>query len=65
MKELVISLILAKGQLMHIDIFDISCHDWYDKNVIVREYKIRLPNRNLYYHKYKGKHVFGYVCGKH
>ena len=31
----------------------------------IREYKIKLPNRNHFYHKYKGKHVFGYVCGKH
>ena len=64
MKELVISLILAKGQLMHINIVDISCYDWYMKNVIVKEYRIKLPNRNHYYNKYKGKHIFGYVCGK-
>ena len=64
MKELVISLILAKGQLMQINIVDISCYDWYMKNVIVKEYRIKLPNRNHYYHKYKGKHIFGYVCGK-
>ena len=64
MTELVISLILAKGQLMHINIVDISCYDWYMKNVIVKEYRIKLPNRNHYYHKYKGKHIFGYVCGK-
>ena len=64
MKELVISLILAKGQLMHINIVNISCYDWYMKNVIVKEYRIKLPNRNHYYHKYKGKHIFGYVCGK-
>ena len=32
MKELIITLILAKGQLMHIEIFDISCADWYKKN---------------------------------
>ena len=65
MKELIITLILAKGQFMHIEIFDLSCHDWYKKNVVMREYKIKLPNRNHFYHKYKGKHVFGYVCGKH
>ncbi len=65
MKELIITLILAKGQLMHIEIFDISCADWYKKNVIVREYKIHLPGRNMYYHKYKNNHVFCYVCGKH
>ena len=46
MKELIITLILAKGQFMHVNIFDISCADWYRKNVIIKEYKIKLPNRN-------------------
>ena len=41
MTELVITLILAKGALMPIEIFDVSCHQWYNQNVEVKERKIK------------------------
>ena len=65
MTELVITLILAKGALMPIEIFNISCHEWYNQNVEVKERIIKWPNQNLYVHKYKGKHIFGYICSDH
>tara|TARA_B100000029_G_scaffold211427_1_gene209296 strand:- start:3795 stop:4010 length:216 start_codon:yes stop_codon:yes gene_type:complete len=62
MKELVIYLILAKGTLLPINIFDTSCYNWYNKNVEIKEKIIKLKNQNHYVHKYNGKVVFGYVC---
>ena len=65
MKEVVISLMLLmpKGEidLMKIEIFDISCHQWFTENVQVNERKKKLF-RNLYYHSYKGKKVVGFIC---
>tara|TARA_R110000772_G_scaffold219964_1_gene330529 strand:- start:194 stop:412 length:219 start_codon:yes stop_codon:yes gene_type:complete len=65
MKTMIISLMLLmpKGeiQLMRVEIFDTSCHQWFETNVKVTERKKKLF-RNLYYHSYKGKKVVGFIC---
>ena len=61
-KGLVIALILANGELLKIELFDDTCEEFWDKNVIVNEKKIKLPKQNHYYHKFKDKIVVGYHC---
>ena len=48
------------------DTFEIneSCSGWFHHNVKVHETRKKAFMKNLYYHKYKGKRVIGYICGK-
>jgi hypothetical protein len=44
-KGLVIALILANGELLKIELFDDTCEEFWDKNVIVHEKKLNYQNK--------------------
>jgi hypothetical protein len=58
-------LYLTFGGDIKMDTFEIqsSCSSWFHQNVKVHETKKKAFMKNLYYQKYKGKKVIGYICG--
>lgn len=61
-KGLIIGLILNTGDVMRVETHDLSCAEWWDRNVITHERKIYLRRENMYFHTYKGEIVVGYHC---
>ena len=65
MKELVITLLIlvSSEKIEHrdIQIFEISCYDWYLNNIKMTESKKTLFGRRPY-HLYEGQRVVGYIC---
>ena len=51
MKVFIISLILANGNLLKLEIYE-ECAIWWDKNIITHETKIKKKKENHYYHTY-------------
>ena len=62
MKTVIISLILLNGGLLKIELYDKSCHRFWEENITQHERKKRWKNDNLTYHTYKGQEVVGYHC---
>jgi hypothetical protein len=61
-KGLVIALILSNGDLIKIELFDDTCAEFWNKNVITHERKYPMPRKNHYFHTFKGEIVVGYHC---
>ena len=61
-KCLVIALILSSGDLIKIELFDDTCAEFWNKNVITHEIKYPMPRQNHYFHTFKGEIVVGYHC---
>ena len=61
-KGLVIALILSNGDLIKIELFDDTCAEFWNKNVITHERKYLMPRQNHYFHTFKDEVVVGYHC---
>lgn len=61
-KSFIIALILANNNVLHIELFNETCEEFWNKNVITHERKITFRKQNHYFHIFKNKAVFGYYC---
>ena len=41
------------------------CSSWYHQNVVITLKKNPKPGQNHYKHRWNGKKVIGYICGRH
>ena len=61
-KGLVIGLILTTGQVLHIELFEETCAEFWDKHVVEHTRKYPMPWQAHTYHTFKGEIVVGYHC---
>jgi hypothetical protein len=61
-KGLVIALILSNGDLIKIELFDDTCAEFWNKNVITHERKYPMPRKIITSILSKVKIVVGYHC---
>ena len=61
-KGFIIALILNTGDLIKVETHDLTCAEWWDRNVITHERKYPLPWQSHFFHTYKGEIVVGYHC---
>lgn len=61
-KGFVIALMLIDGDLLKVETHDLTCAEWWDRNVIEHERKYPMPWQEHIFHTYKGEIVVGYHC---
>jgi hypothetical protein len=57
-----ITLLTNSGESIRVETNGESCHNWFDKNTIEKEYLWKIGREKITYHEYKGKVIVGYLC---